>query len=124
MDETHIEHCPVESQCRKKEHRHKVTRRLTYGVFIFVCEHQKCYGFHIMREPEGRKDLFTILYEYMPAEVLNGLIIVYDFGCNFREYTLNREPMLFQNTQVFIDRFHYFNHKCSKLYSLDHHLYP
>ena len=51
----------------------------------------------------GRKDLFTVLYEYMPADVLSKLIVIYDFGCNFREYTLNREPLLFRTTQVFID---------------------
>lgn len=51
------------------------------------------------------------------------LVIVYDFACNFREYTLNREPSLFQTMQVFIDRFHEKNHCCGVLYSLNSNQY-
>jgi hypothetical protein len=41
----------------------------TDGLFIGVCQHQICYGFHFMGEPEGRKDLFYVLSRFWPIEV-------------------------------------------------------
>lgn len=114
--------CTEEAQCQKKDAK-KDKRSLTYGVLLVICQYQKCYGFHLMVESEGRKDVYTILYEYMPNCVLHSLHIIYDFGCNLREYMLNWEPLLFQHVMVYIDRFHFKGHKCFKLCSLDTNAY-
>jgi hypothetical protein len=37
---------------------------------------QICYGFHMMVDPEGRKDLFYVLYERWPADKLKNLTVV------------------------------------------------
>lgn len=42
----------------------------TYGVFAGWCPHGVCYGFHFMFDPEGRKDLFSVIYKYWPEEQL------------------------------------------------------
>ena len=68
--------------------------------------------------------MHTFIVSKSLTNIVFSQIIVYDFGCNLREYMLNREPILFRDTQIFIDRFHYKNHKCSTLFSLDFHLYP
>lgn len=49
-----------------------------------------------MAEPEGRKDLFYMLFERWPADKLDSLVTIYDFNCNAEEYELNREPLLFK----------------------------
>lgn len=49
-----------------------------------------------MTEPEGRKDLFYMLFERWPSEYLAKLVTIYDFNCNAEEYELNREPILFR----------------------------
>jgi hypothetical protein len=60
-----------------------------------------------MRDPEGRKDLFTVLYERIPEEMFTeGFTVIYDFACNFHEYCMNREPVMFQRVKCFVDRFH------------------
>ena len=40
------------------------------------CEHGIVYGFHMMIDPEGRKDLFYTLYERLPQAVLDNLTVV------------------------------------------------
>ena len=74
-----------------------------------------------MKTPEGRKDAFMVLYERYPTEILKKqFIFVYDFGCNLREYLLNREPVLFQETLVLVDRFHKNKgHLCSQQFCPD-----
>ena len=37
------------------------------GVFIVCCEHGVVYGYHLMVDPEGRKDLFYVLYKKVSA---------------------------------------------------------
>ena len=55
--------------CRKKDTKMSA-RKLTYGIFSLLCQHHVCYGFHIMQTPEGRNDLFCVLYERYPVEYL------------------------------------------------------
>ena len=56
---------------------------------------------------EGSKDAFHSLVKYapyMPNEVY------YDFACQLKEYTMNREPALFKDTRFWSDVFHTVNH--------------
>lgn len=46
------------------------------GVFIVCCEHGVVYGYHLMVDPEGRKDLFYVLYERFPQQDLDNLTVV------------------------------------------------
>lgn len=71
-----------------------------------------------MRTPEGRKDLFQVRYSYWPQEALDRSMVIYDFACSADEYLLNREPILFQKTRLFMDKFHARNHSCSGIYHL------
>ena len=45
-------------------------------MFITCCEHGHIYGFHMMIDPEGRKDLYHMLYERFPQDALDQLTIV------------------------------------------------
>src|SRR5262249_46457422 len=68
----------------------EVNKQTAMGIFFGVCIHRVCYGFHIMKEPEGRKDLFYVLMRYWPKENLDNLTVLYDFYCQTDEYLLNR----------------------------------
>jgi hypothetical protein len=39
-------------------------------------------------------------------------IVFYDFACQLSEYSLNREPQFFKDTEFFHDVFHSVNHIC------------
>jgi hypothetical protein len=82
-----------------------------YGyMFLWFCSvHGHCYGLHLIKGGEGRKDPFTSLYKYLPNPPAE---IFYDFACQLSEYCLNREPKFFQNTRFSHDIFHSFPHKC------------
>lgn len=62
--------------CRKADQATGANRFQVPGIFIICCSHGVVYGFHMMIDPEGRKDLFYILYERMPQEVLDKLTVV------------------------------------------------
>lgn len=81
-----------DGSCRKKEDTHsKSKKNLIPGIFLCVCTHQVlplpnelilnyflqiCYGFHLMTDHEGRKDLFYTLYERWPEDKLKKLTVV------------------------------------------------
>jgi hypothetical protein len=67
---------PKDGACRKAEQGSGPNRFQVPGVFIACCEHGIVYGFHMMIDPEGRKDLFHLLYERLPQDVLDELTIV------------------------------------------------
>lgn len=75
-----------------------------------------------MGTPEGRKDIFYVLYRYWPQEALDKLIWIYDFACQAEEYMLNREPLVFQHSRGFIDKFHFANHRCNSMWDIN--LFP
>ena len=79
-------------------------------LFLWFCPiHGHCYGFHIIKGSEGRKDAFSSAVKYMnkaPRE------LYYDFSCSLSEYSLNREPSFFSHTRFWFDIFHSFNHRC------------
>lgn len=62
--------------CRKAVVGSGPSRYQSPGVFITACEHGVVYSFHLMVDPEGRKDVFYVLYERMPKEVLDKLTVV------------------------------------------------
>ena len=79
--------------------------------FLFFCPlHGHCYGFHLIKGSEGRRDPFYAIYKYMPKAPK---ILFYDFACQLKEYSLNREPEFFKNTDMYHDVFHGVNHKCA-----------
>lgn len=86
---TYPDFANADGSCRKKEDRQTNSKNLIPGIFICVCRHQVnicavfstknlqiCYGFHLMTDPEGRKDLFYTLYERWPADKLKQLTVV------------------------------------------------
>jgi hypothetical protein len=66
-----------DGNCRKAEQGAGSMRFTVPGIFIVCCEHGVVYGFHIMVDPEGRKDLFYTLYERFPQESLDKLTVVH-----------------------------------------------
>ena len=79
--------------------------------FLFFCPlHGHCYGFHLIKGSEGRKDPFYAMYKYMRQAPK---VLFYDFACQLNEYSLNREPGFFVKTDMFHDVFHGVNHKCA-----------
>lgn len=84
---------PKDGSCRKHVLGGLSNRAQTPGVCLFCCEHGVCerlssitivtnqadqnvYGFHIMVDPEGRKDVFYTLYERLPQTALDKLTVV------------------------------------------------
>ena len=86
-----------------------------YMQFIFCPRHGHCYGFHVMPESEGRRDVFYPLLKYLPTPPK---LLFYDFGCSLLEYGLNREPHYFRSMQCAHDIFHEVGHTCSSCYKL------
>lgn len=104
--------------CAKTEDNTYANKGKVAGIFVSTCVHRICYGFHIMYEPEGRKDLHKVLYERMPQEVLQNLTVVFDFACAAAPYSCRREPELFGRVKWLIDRFHSYSHKCSDFWKM------
>ena len=98
----------VDEPCRKE---FPMVSKGGFGhMFMWFCPvHGHCYGFHLIKGGEGRKDPFCALYKYLPVAPKD---VFYDFACQFNEYCLNREPLFFKNTRFFHDIFHSFPHVC------------
>lgn len=98
----------VEEVCNKQ---FPLVSRGGYGyMFIWFCPlHGHCYGFHLIKGGEGRKDPFSSLFKYLPEPPSH---VFFDFACALSEYCLNREPEFFKNTRFWHDIFHSFPHKC------------
>jgi hypothetical protein len=94
---------------------------LTGGVMCFWCSHRVCYGFHLIRNGEGRNDVFSPLFTRFPVAPR---VIIYDFACDLASYCWMREPHFFRYTQFIVDDLHHKGHKgCSitfkcKLYKM------
>ena len=103
---------PVEGACTKKYV--KVPPRGSTFLFVWLCpSHGHCYGAHVVHGGEGRKDPAFSLYTHKQTAPS---VLFYDFGCSLDEYNLNRESGYFQNTRVYHDLFHSYNHVCSSVY--------
>lgn len=104
--------------CKKQESRRYVNKDMIAGIFVTTCVHTIMYGFQLMLAPEGRKEVLKVLYERMPAEILDHLSVIYDAACQAGEYCMRREPELFACTNFFVDRFHGMTHTCSNFWKL------
>ena len=99
--------------CRKKFV--DVTKSgMTYLFLWFDPLHGHCYGFHIIKSSEGRKDPFASLFSFMP-DCPNA--VYYDFSCQLEEFCLNREPRFWRDCRFFHDIFHGYSHKCPYVYN-------
>ncbi len=87
------------------------------GIFMIYCPHGVCYGFEVLRECESPRHPFLIFktrFSKPPSK------IIYNNGCRLHLYCLNREPVFFQDTRFFVDRFHWRGHVgCSSGYCVD-----
>lgn len=112
-------HLTTESAVCNKLYKKK--GRLGAGTLLFWCgEHRKCLGFYVMPSAESCKTVFTILTTRFPKQPR---VIIYDNGCNLSEYILNRAPLLFKETYILSDGFHWKNHiNCGEAYNSK--LYP
>lgn len=61
-----------------------------------------------MADAESPASLFELLYNFIPAE--QAIRIVYDNGCNFLQYALNRDPVWAGQVRVFVDELHWKGH--------------
>ncbi len=75
-------HHVADGQCRKSVQGSGSMRFQVPGVFIVCCEHGVVYGFHLMVDPEGRKDMFYVLYEHYPQKNLDELTVVCNIYSN------------------------------------------
>ncbi len=96
-----------EDSCRK------MYPKVSFGgfgyLFLYFCPHHGyCYGFHIVKGGEGRKDPFFAVTKYKETPPTD---IFYDNACQLSEYSLNREPYFWREVRVWHDIFHSFSHK-------------
>lgn len=86
------------------------------GTLLFWCGiHRECLGFYVLSSHESLTQVHHIFASRFP--VLPKLII-YDNGCNFHDFVLNRDPLLYLNTMVVSDGFHWKNHtNCGVIYN-------
>ena len=98
----------VDQLCRKD---YPLVSRHGFGYMLlwFCPVHGHCYGFHLIKKGEGRKDPFSSLLKFCPSAPRE---VFYDFACQLNEYCLNREPSFFKDTRFWHDIFHSFPHKC------------
>jgi hypothetical protein len=62
-----------------------------------------------MTDSESPATLFELLYLFFSVKKRN---IVYDSGCHFLDYVLNRDPQWADGSDVVVDELHYPNHTC------------
>jgi len=97
---------------------------ICHGIALLevTCSPRLSAGFSFMSEHESPRtpfDLFYHRFKKPPKMVVNDTAIpllwrsfhccgmqVYDNGCHFHRYCLNREPRFFMNTRVHIDDLH------------------
>ena len=86
------------------------------GTLIFFCADCRCcIGFVVLTSSESVQHVYNVLvsrFRQMPK------VIIYDNGCNLHEYILNRSPLLFVNSLILVDGFHWPNHvNCCDAYN-------
>ncbi len=97
----------------------KLYPQVSYGgfgyIFLFFCPyHGHCYGFHLIKDAEGRKDPFSAITKYMPNPPED---LYYDFACGLSKYSLTREPDFWKNTRLWHDLFHGVGHVCGSVFN-------
>lgn len=67
-----------------------------------------------MADSESPATLFELLYVFFPQLPMR---VVYDSGCNFLQYALNRDPEWAASVRVFVDELHAKGHtNCAASY--------
>jgi hypothetical protein len=87
--------------CRKATHKFV---RVMPGVFAVFCPHGICLGFHFMSNFESPETFFSLMMQrrrQMPK------VVLYDNDCHLHSYAMNREPWHFRQTEMYIDRMHF-----------------
>jgi hypothetical protein len=83
-------------------------------LFLYFCPiHGHCYGFHLVKGGEGRKDAFFPVTKFKQSPPLE---VFYDNACQLSEYALNREPDMWKEVRVSHDIFHSFTHVCGDVF--------
>lgn len=77
-------------------HKFVGRRRKTGGIFNWFCPHGFGYGTSLIMNAEGRKDAMHALYTHCERPPR---VVIYDFACQLEEYSRNREPDFFADTQ-------------------------
>jgi hypothetical protein len=91
-------------------------RKLTGGVMLGWCRHRICIGFHVIKDGEGRNDVFSAIYSRWTKAPRT---VIYDFACQLHTYNVVREPTFFADTVHLIDQCHEANHTaCSEAHML------
>ena len=105
----------LDNSCRKEAYK---KRGFGYGMFVASClSCGRIQGFEAMKRGESARNPFEFVMtrcEKVPA------IQLYDNGCNYVAFALNREPKLFAGTSnhIVIDKLHYVNHvNCNKTFN-------
>jgi len=109
-----IDSYPKETSCHKGHH---VKKDHTGGCIMMWCATcGQCLGFHMHFGAETHNDIFCIIFGRMEVAPR---YIIYDDACCLMVYCMRREPRFFQNTQFFVDRYHWKNHvSCGESMSL------
>jgi hypothetical protein len=80
------------------------------GVQVVWCAAcKRAISWSLMTDSESPATLFELLYLFFSVKRRN---IVYDNGCHFLDYALNRDPQWGEGNDVFVDELHYPNHTC------------
>lgn len=75
-----------------------------------------------MADSESPASLFELLYCFFPRQ--QAIRIVYDNGCNFLQYALNRDPVWAGWVRVFVDELHSKGHvNCAASFDTGAHIH-
>ena len=102
-----------EPPCNKE---YKEAGKFGAGMALFWCaRHRECIGWILLERSESLEILFSSIVTRF-RKIPN--YIIYDNGCNFYEYCVNRAPDLFSDTVFLSDGFHWSNHRnCSSSFN-------
>ena len=102
-------------ECNKYYHEFNA---MSNGICTFKClEHEEMIGYHVMREPEGLNDYFSLLITIYKDNDAPKLVLC-DNACQLNRYCMHREPQKFKNTLFLNDEIHSKGHKCGPLYCI------
>lgn len=81
---------------------------------------QRALAWSLMASAESPATLFELLYLFFPR---TGLRVMYDNGCNFESYALNRDPLWMASLRALIDDLHWAGHTdCAASFHAGAHL--
>ncbi len=102
-------------ECNKYYHEFN---SMSNGIVTFKCmDHGEMTGCHVMREPEGLNDYFSLMIMKYPGNTAPEVVLC-DNACQLQRYCMHREPSKFKNTLFLNDEMHATGHKCGLIYSV------